>query len=297
MALRADPARSCCKRPGDRQAHRADRARRGAHVRHGVALPPARHLRHARASSTSRSTRRRCCYYKEAKDGQILEEGITEAGSMASFIAAGTAYATPRPRHDPVLHLLLDVRLPAHRRPDLGVRRPARPRLPARRDRRPHDAERRGAAAPGRPQPACSPRRCRTCVAYDPAFAYELAVIVEDGLRRMYEEREDIFYYLTLYNENYAMPPMPEGAARRHPQGPLPLPGVASCRRSGRECSSSAAARSSARRCARSASSPSATASRPTSGARPATRSCGARRSSASAGTCCTRARSRGCPT
>ena len=62
-------------------------------------------------------------YYKEAKDGQILEEGITEAGSMASFIAAGTAYADARRRHDPVLHLLLDVRLPAHRRPDLGRRR------------------------------------------------------------------------------------------------------------------------------------------------------------------------------
>ncbi|MGH7857147.1 MAG: transketolase-like TK C-terminal-containing protein, partial [Candidatus Binatia bacterium] len=50
-------------------------------------------------------------------------------------------------------------------------------------------------------------------VAYDPAFAYELAVLIEDGLRRMYQEREDVFYYLTLYNENYVQPPMPEGAA------------------------------------------------------------------------------------
>ena len=66
-------------------------------------------------------------YYREAKDGQILEEGITEAGSMASFIAAGTAYADARRDHDPVLHLLLDVRLPADRRPDLGGRRHARP--------------------------------------------------------------------------------------------------------------------------------------------------------------------------
>jgi len=49
-------------------------------------------------------------------------------------------------------------------------------------------------------------------VAYDPAFAYEIAVIVQDGIRRMYEKGEDVFYYLTLYNENYAMPPMPEGA-------------------------------------------------------------------------------------
>jgi pyruvate dehydrogenase E1 component len=52
-----------------------------------------------------------------------------------------------------------------------------------------------------------------TCATYDPAFAYELAVIVQDGMRRMYHESEDRFYYITLYNENYAQPPMPEGVA------------------------------------------------------------------------------------
>ena len=67
-------------------------------------------------------------YYREAKDGQILEEGITEAGSMSSFIAAATAHSQPRREHDPVLHLLLDVRLPADRRPALGGRRHALPR-------------------------------------------------------------------------------------------------------------------------------------------------------------------------
>ena len=56
-----------------------------------------------------------------------------------------------------------------------------------------------------------------TCVTYDPAYAYEIAVIVQDGIRRMYQEQEDRFYYLTLYNENYAMPAMPEGVDRRHP--------------------------------------------------------------------------------
>ena len=61
--------------------------------------------------------------YREASDGQVLEEGITEAGSMASFTAAATSYATLRPPDDPVLHLLLDVRVPADRRPDLGPRR------------------------------------------------------------------------------------------------------------------------------------------------------------------------------
>jgi pyruvate dehydrogenase E1 component len=50
-----------------------------------------------------------------------------------------------------------------------------------------------------------------TCAAYDPAFAYEIAIIVQDGIRRMYQENEDLFYYLTVYNENYAQPPMPEG--------------------------------------------------------------------------------------
>jgi pyruvate dehydrogenase E1 component len=53
-----------------------------------------------------------------------------------------------------------------------------------------------------------------TCLAYDPAFAYEIAIIVQDGIRRMYQEQEDVFYYLTLYNENYAMPAMPPGAEK-----------------------------------------------------------------------------------
>ena len=96
-------------------------------------------------------------YYREAKDGQILEEGITEAGSMSSFIAAGTLAFQPRHQHDPVLHLLLDVRLPADRRPDLGRRRHALPRVRPGRHRRPHHAGRRRAAAPGRQQPPHRP--------------------------------------------------------------------------------------------------------------------------------------------
>ena len=54
-----------------------------------------------------------------------------------------------------------------------------------------------------------------TCVTYDPAYAYELAVIIQDGIRRMYQEMEDCFYYLTVYNENYVQPPMPEGEGVR----------------------------------------------------------------------------------
>ena len=148
--------------------------------------------------------------YREATDGQVLEEGITEAGSMASFQAAGTAYAS-HPGDDPVLHLLLDVRLPADRRPDVGVRGRARPGLPDGRDRRADDARRRGPAA----------RRRHTHIlastvpnirAYDPAFAYELAAVVRDGIVRMYGDKpEDVFYYITLYNENMVQPPRPDG--------------------------------------------------------------------------------------
>ena len=101
-------------------------------------------------------------YYKEAKDGQIFEEGITEAGSMSTLIAAGTAYATHGHQHDPVLHLLLDVRLPADRRPDLGRRRRALPRLPARRHRRPHDAGRRRACSTRTATATCCRCRCPT---------------------------------------------------------------------------------------------------------------------------------------
>ena len=74
--------------------------------------------------------------YKESKTGQLLHEGITEAGAMGSFIAAGLGVRDARPVHGAGLHLLFDVRLPAHRRPDLGGRRPDVSRLPARRDGR-----------------------------------------------------------------------------------------------------------------------------------------------------------------
>ena len=91
--------------------------------------------------------------YREARDGQLLEEGITEAGAISSWTAAATAYSVHGLTDAAVLYLLLDVRLPAGRRPHLGGGRPAGARLPDRRDRRPHDARRGGAAAPGRREP------------------------------------------------------------------------------------------------------------------------------------------------
>ncbi len=89
-------------------------------------------------------------YYREDKSGQILEEGINEAGAFSSWIAAATSYSHQQPGDGAVLHLLLDVRPAARRRSRLGGRRPARARLPDRRHRGAHHPERRGPAARGR---------------------------------------------------------------------------------------------------------------------------------------------------
>jgi pyruvate dehydrogenase E1 component len=150
-------------------------------------------------------------YYREATDGQILEEGITEAGSMASFIAAGTSYAT----HgiDMIPFFIFYSMFGFQRIGDL---------IWAAADQRT-----RGfllGATSGRTtlngeglqhedgHSHVLANVIPNGLAYDPAYAYELAVIVRDGLKRMFADREDIFYYITLYNENYAMPPMPAGA-------------------------------------------------------------------------------------
>jgi len=91
----------------------------------------------------------------------------------------------------------------------LGSGRCARARLPSGRDGGADDAERRGLQhEDGHSQVLAS--TVPNCVAYDPAYAYEIAVIVRDGLRRMYDENEDVFYYLTLGNENYPQPPLPQ---------------------------------------------------------------------------------------
>jgi pyruvate dehydrogenase E1 component len=151
-------------------------------------------------------------YYREVKDGQILEEGITEAGAMASFTAAGTAYSN---FGLPMIPLYTYYSM-------FGLQRMG--------DLLWAFGDSRGkgfvvGATAGRTtlngeglqhQDGHSHLLMSvlpTCVAYDPAYAYEIAVILQDGLRRMYQENEDIFYYLTVYNENYAQPAMPEGAA------------------------------------------------------------------------------------
>jgi pyruvate dehydrogenase E1 component len=147
--------------------------------------------------------------YSEAKDGQILEEGITEAGSMADFTAAGTSYAT---HAQPMIPFFIFYSMFGFQRVgDLiwafGDMRGRGFLLGATAGRTTllgeglqHDDGHSLVLASTVPNVA----------AYDPAFAYETAAIVKDGIRRMYgPEPEDIFYYLTLYNENFVMPPMP----------------------------------------------------------------------------------------
>ena len=162
-------------------------------------------------------------YYKEASDGQILEEGITEAGSMSSFIAAGTAYATHGVNTIPFF--IYYSMFGFQRIGDL---------IWAAGDSRARGFLLGGTA--GRTTLAGEGLQHQdgnsqlfalaypNCVSYDPAFAYEIAVIIEDGIRRMYVDQESIFYYLTVMNEQYAMPEMPRRRARRHPEGAVPLP-------------------------------------------------------------------------
>ncbi|HVE92973.1 MAG TPA: pyruvate dehydrogenase (acetyl-transferring), homodimeric type [Actinomycetota bacterium] len=149
--------------------------------------------------------------YLEAKDGQLLEEGITEAGSMAMFTSAGTSYAT---HGQPMIPFFIFYSMFGFQRvQDLiwsfGDSRGRGFLLGA-------TAGRTTLSGEGlQHQDGHSLLMASTvpnCVAYDPAWAYEVAVIVRDGLRRMYDEGQDVFYYLALYNEPYVMATMPEGA-------------------------------------------------------------------------------------
>jgi pyruvate dehydrogenase E1 component len=149
-------------------------------------------------------------YYRETKDGQVIEEGITESGSMASFTAAGTSYSTHGvptvpfyifysmfgfQRTGDQMWLAADMRAQGFL---LGA-----------------TAGRTTLAGEGLQHCDGHSQLLASAVphvrAYDPAYAYELAVIIRDGLHRMLEERENGYYYITLQNESYRMPAMPEG--------------------------------------------------------------------------------------
>jgi pyruvate dehydrogenase E1 component len=152
-------------------------------------------------------------FYREDKQGQILEEGINEAGSLCSWIAAATAYSNHGVSMIP-FYIYYSM---------FGFQRVGDFIWAA------GDSQARGFLVGGtagrttlageglQHQDGHSQLVATTvpnCVAYDPAYAYELAVIVQDGLRRMYQEQESVFYYITVMNENYAHPAMPEGAAQ-----------------------------------------------------------------------------------
>jgi pyruvate dehydrogenase E1 component len=149
-------------------------------------------------------------YYKEARDGQIMQEGLNESGGISSWIAASTSYSTHGVMTVP-FYIFYSM---------FGFQRVGDLAWAA------GDARARGfllGATSGRTtlmgeglqhddghsHVLSSTVPC--CVSYDPTFAYELAVIIQDGMRRMYVENEDIYYYITLLNENYAHPTMPEG--------------------------------------------------------------------------------------
>ena len=150
-------------------------------------------------------------YYRESKEGAILEEGITEAGSVSSFIAAGTAYAT---HGIPTIPFYFFYSMFGFQRTGDFIWAAA-------------DARTRGFLIGGTSGRTTLPGEglqhqdghshllaypYPNLKAYDPTFAYEVAVIVREGLRRMYQEQEDLMYYLTVTNDTYTMPPQPDGS-------------------------------------------------------------------------------------
>ncbi|MCF8151865.1 MAG: pyruvate dehydrogenase (acetyl-transferring), homodimeric type [Burkholderiaceae bacterium] len=151
-------------------------------------------------------------FYKETKTGQILQEGINEAGAMADWIAAGTSYSTHGVQMIPVY--VCYSMFGMQRTMDL---------VWAAGDQRARGFLVGGTAGrttlngeglqheDGHSQVLAG--TVPNCISYDPTFAYEVAVIVQDGLRRMVTEQEDVFYYLTVMNENYEHPAMPDDAA------------------------------------------------------------------------------------
>ena len=149
--------------------------------------------------------------YRERKNGQMLEEGITEAGAMCSFIAAGTAYAT---HGMPAIPFFTYYSMFGFQR--IGDLIWAAADMRARGFLLGGTAGRTTLNGEGLQHEDGHSLLLASAVPtlsmYDPAYAYELAVIIQDGIRRMYHAHEDVMYYITLYNEKYPMPPMPANA-------------------------------------------------------------------------------------
>jgi len=157
-------------------------------------------------------------YYREDKKGQVLQEGINEAGAMSSWIAAATAYAN---HGQTMIPFYIFYSMFGFQR--IGDLAWAAGDMQARGFLIGGTAGRTTLAGEGlQHQDGHSHLVAATipnCVSYDPAFGYELAVIVQDGLRRMVTEQESVFYYITVMNENYPQPPMPAGVAENIRRG------------------------------------------------------------------------------
>src|SRR5262249_1484251 len=161
-------------------------------------------------------------FYREYQHGQIIQEGITEAGAMSSWIAAATSYST---HNLPMIPFFIFYSMFGFQRVgDLAwaagdsrcrgfLLGGTSGRTTLNGEGLPHADGHSHVLASNLPN----------CVAYDPTVIYELAVIIHDGLRRMLANQEDVFYYITLMNENYMHPPMPEGAQEGILKGMYPL--------------------------------------------------------------------------
>ena len=225
-------------------------------------------------------------FYREDQHGQILQEGINEAGAFSSWLAAATSYANHGTAMIPfyVFYSMFGFQRVGDLAWAAGDSRArgfliggTAGRTTLNGEGLQHEDGHSHLLASVIPN----------CVAYDPTYAYEVAVIVRDGLRRMLTEQEDVFYYLTVMNENYPHPPLPEGAEEGILRGLYLLREAP--RATGRACSCSARARSCARSRRRPSSSRRTSTSPPTCGARRASPSCVGTGWRSSAGTCCTR--------
>ena len=151
-------------------------------------------------------------FYLEKKSGQLLEEGINEAGAFASWLAAATSYST---NNLPMIPFYIYYSMFGFQR--IGDFAWAAADMRARGFLLGATAGRTTLAGEGlQHQDGHShifSSVIPNCISYDPTFAYELAVIIQEGLRRMYQKQEDVYFYITLMNENYSHPAMPDGAA------------------------------------------------------------------------------------
>ena len=162
-------------------------------------------------------------FYKEHKSGQILQEGINEAGAMSSWIAAATSYSTHGISMIPfyIYYSMFGFQRVGDLAWAAGDQRARGFLLGGTAGRTTLNGE--GLQHEDGHSHLLS-STIPNCVSYDPTFAYELAVIVQDGLRRMHQDQEDVFYYITVMNENYAHPEMPKGTENGIVRGMYQLP-------------------------------------------------------------------------